>query len=127
MSATAAQFLTKAARPENKLRLIRLDQTRQYVFRDRGINQRSRVASRGRGEQTDQCFGIDATEQKNQTLSLGGDFPGEIKASGAKLLARQPDAVAVVTDRGRRFKGRDQRKQSAAGEVQIVHCNCGRD
>ncbi len=111
------QFLGRAARAQDEFRLIRLDKTRHQVFRQRRINQRGRVARRRRRKKTDDRFGIDAAEQKNQALVFRGDRLGEIKACSPKLLARQPVVVAIVIDRRRRFKARDERKKSAAGEV----------
>ena len=94
------------------------------MFGERRIDQRGRVACRRRGEKTDDRFGIDAAEQKNQALMFGGDCPGEIKTRCPQLFARQPALAAVVIDRRRRLEGRDERKKSAAGKVQILRNNC---
>jgi len=64
------------------------------------------VSRRCPRQKTDYGFGIDAAEQENQALLIGGDGLGEIKARRPKLFARQPAVVAVVIDRRRRFKAR---------------------
>ena len=117
----SAQFFAKIARPEDEVRLVGFDETFQNVFRRRRIDQRGRVTGRGRGKQTDQCFGIEAAEQKDELLLPGGDPAGKIKAGGADLRAGQPRLAAVVMDRRRRLERRDQRKKSPAGEVQVAH------
>ena len=87
------------------------------MFRKRGIDQRGRMACRRRRKKTDDRFGIDAAEQKDEALLFRGDGLGEIEARSPKLFARQPAVAAVVIDRGRRLEARDERKKSAAGMV----------
>ena len=101
--------------------------TPQNVFRRRRIDQRGRVTGRGRGEQSDQGFGIEAAQEKDELLSPGGDLAGKIKAGGANLRAGEPRLAAVVMDRRRRLERRDQRKQSAARKVQVAHGVVDRD
>ena len=119
--ATARIVSPKSLAPEHDFRPIGLDQALEPVPRERRIDQRGRVTGGGRRKQADHRFGIDAAEQKDQLLSLRGDFFGEGEARGAKLLAGQPDVAAIVADRRRRLERRDQRKQSAAGRIQIGH------
>ena len=117
------QFFAKGARPKDELRLIRLDQTLQPVAGEGRIDQRRRVTGRGRGKQTDHRFGIGAAEQKNELFLFRGDRLGEPKAGDANLLAGQPDIAAIVANRRRCLKRRDQRKKPAARRVQIAHRN----
>ena len=79
----SAQLFAKLARAENELRPVGLDQALEPVLRERRIDQRGRVTGRGRGEQADHRFGIGAAEQKDELLSLRGDFAREVKARGA--------------------------------------------
>ena len=122
-----AQFFAKLARAEDEVRLIRFDETPKNVFRRRRIDQRGRVTGRGRGEQSDHSFRIEAAEQKDELLLPGGDPAGKIKAGGADLRAGQPRLAAVVINRRRRLERRDQRKQSPAGGVRVAHGVVDRD
>src|ERR1700733_8742676 len=97
------------------------------MLRKRRVNQCGRVAGGRRCKKSNDRFSVNAAEQKDQALGFGRDTLREIKASVAKLLARQPVVAAIVIDRRQRLKARDQRKKSAAGEVPLVHCNRGRD
>ena len=126
-SRDGAQFFAKIARPEDELRLIRFDETPQHVLGRRGIDQRGRVTGRGRGEQSDQGFGIEAAQEKDELLLPGGDLAGKIKAGGAYVRAGEPRLAAVVMDRRRRLERRDQRKKSSAREVQVAHGVVDRD
>ena len=74
------------------------------MFRHRRIDQRGRVTGRRRREKTDDRFGIDSAQQKNQALLFGGDALGEIDTRSPQLFARQPAVVAVVIDRWRRLE-----------------------
>ena len=76
----SGSFSAEPRGAQNEFGLIRFDETRHQVFRERRINQRGRMAGRRRGKKADDRFGIDAAEQKDQALSFGGDVLGEIKA-----------------------------------------------
>ncbi len=118
-----AHFFAKVARPKNDFRLIGLDQTRQHVFGGRGIDQRGRVAGGGRGKQTDQCFGIHATEQKHQTLSLRRRFSlrdrgsrreaprGSARCRCGRHKSPAPPRAARSAEAVRRRQGRDRSSQ----------------
>ena len=123
----SAQFFAKVARPEDELRLIRFDETPQHVVGRRGIDQRGRVTGRGRGEQSDQGFGIEAAQEKDELFCPEGILPARSRLA-ARMSARvEPRLAAVVMDRRRRLERRDQRKKSPAGEVQVAHGVVDRD
>ena len=121
------QFLARAARPQNEFRLIRLDETRQHVFGSDGSI--SAVAWPAAAAARRPMIVSELTPQSRKTRRFCSEAIALARSrlAVAKLFARQPAVAAIVIDRRRRLEARDQRKKSAAGEVQVVHCNCGRD
>ena len=71
------------------------------------------------------CLAPSQHDQRRSRAAL--DRLVRMEARGPKRFARHPAVAAIVIDRGRGLKARDQRKQPAAGMVQVVHCDCGPD